>query len=139
MQRRIANVVDNIYTSADAEQRMNSANAFGADREEEGRDAPPVPGIRSASGAEQQGDKVSTVAERQALRRNVNSSCLRLQLKNKNAVQLLTERHYRSKQRFFAVFHIGHEFEFVKWGFADIGLSMAPLPAPRAGPERATQ
>lgn len=34
---------------------------------------------------------------------------------------------------------VGHEFDFVKWGFADVGVSMAPLAAPCAGQERAAR
>ena len=34
---------------------------------------------------------------------------------------------------------VGHEFDFVKWGFADVGLSTASLAAPCAGQERAAR
>lgn len=34
---------------------------------------------------------------------------------------------------------VGHEFGFVKWGFAEVELSMAPLAAPCAGQERAAR
>lgn len=33
----------------------------------------------------------------------------------------------------------GHEFDFVKWSLADVGLSTAPLAAPCAGQERAAR
>lgn len=34
---------------------------------------------------------------------------------------------------------VEHEFDFVKWGFADVGLSTAPLTAPCVGQERAAR
>jgi hypothetical protein len=34
---------------------------------------------------------------------------------------------------------VGHEFDFVKWSFADVGLSTAPLAARWAGQERAAR
>jgi hypothetical protein len=34
---------------------------------------------------------------------------------------------------------VGHKFDFVKWGFADVGLSTVPLAAPCAGQGRAAR
>lgn len=34
---------------------------------------------------------------------------------------------------------VGHEFDFVKWSLADVGLSTAPLAARCAGQERAAR